>query len=333
MTSLRTIILGTGRAVPERVVTNDELAALMETSDEWIRERTGIRERHWIGAEETGVGLGVGASRAALEMAGVSAAELDLIVYANSTPDYFLPGNSVFVQRELGADLIPALDLRMQCSGFIYALQVADAFIRLGTYRRVLVVGQEVQSTRMDVSTRGRGTAVIFADGAGAAVLGPTDDPARGILAFDVHGDGRHAEKLWAEGPGAIGRPPISMEHLEAGKYYLTMDGREVFRHAVVRMPESVRAALAGVGLAPSAIRLLIPHQANLRISEAVQKQLGLADDQVYNNIQTCGNTTAATIPIALDECARTGRLSPGDLVVLTAFGSGFLWGTCVLRW
>jgi 3-oxoacyl-[acyl-carrier-protein] synthase III len=333
MSPLRSLILGTGHAVPRRVVTNDELAVSMETSDDWIRERTGIRERHWIGPGETGVGLGTEASRAALEMAGVGPTDLDLIVYANSTPDYFLPGNSMFLQREIGADLVPALDLRMQCSGFIYALQVADAFIRLGSHRRVLVVGQEIQSTRMDVTTRGRGTAVIFADGAGAAVLGPTEEPGRGILAFDVHGDGRHAEKLWAEGPGAIGNPPISMEHFEAGKYFLTMDGREVFRHAVARMPESVRAALKTAGEDLADLKLLIPHQANLRISEAVQKSLGLTDQQVYNNIQAYGNTTAATIPIALDECVRAGRLSPGNLVVFTAFGSGFLWGSCVLRW
>jgi 3-oxoacyl-[acyl-carrier-protein] synthase-3 len=329
----RALILGTGRAVPDRVVTNDDLAQLMDTSDEWIRERTGIRERRWIRPGETGVALARAASERALEMAGVSPAELDLIVYANCTPDYFLPGNGVFLQRELGARTIPALDIRMQCSGFIYGLQIADAFIRLETSRRVLVVGQEVQSTRMDLSTRGRGTAVLFADGAGAAVLGAGDGPERGILAFDMHGDGTHAEKLWAEGPGAIGQPPIAMEHLEQGKYYLTMDGREVYRHAVARMPESVRAALAAAGLSPTDVRLLIAHQANLRICEAVQKALGLRDDQVYNNIQHYGNTTAATIPIALDECVRGGRLRPGDVLVLTAFGSGFLWGSCVMRW
>jgi 3-oxoacyl-[acyl-carrier-protein] synthase-3 len=329
----RTVILGTGRALPERVVTNDDLAGLMDTSDEWIRERTGIRERRWITPGETGVGLGLAASRQALAMAGIAPADLDLIVYATSTPDHFAPGNGVFLQRALEAPGIPALDIRMQCSGFVYGLQVADAFIRLGTCRRILVVGQEVQSTRMDLSTRGRHTAVIFADGAGAVVVGPGDNADRGILAFDTHGDGRQAEHLWAEGPGAIGNPPVSLEHLEQGKYFLTMDGREVFRNAVVRMPESVRAALANAGLAPGDITLLIPHQANLRISEAVQKSLGLRDDQVYSNIQHYGNTTAATIPVALDECVRAGRITAGDLLVVTAFGSGFLWGSCVIRW
>ena len=329
----RSIILGTGRAVPERVVTNDDLARQMDTSDEWIRERTGIRERHWIRPGETGVGLGKAAGIAALEAAGVTPGELDAIVYASSTPDYFIPGNGVLLQHELRAGSIPALDIRMQCSGFVYALQVADAFIRLGTYRRVLVVGQEVQSTRMDLTTRGRGTAVIFADGAGAVVLGPSENQGRGILSFDLHGDGGQAQKLWAEGPGAITNPPVSVQDWEAGKYFLTMDGREVFRHAVSRMPESVRAALAAADHTPQDIDLLIPHQANLRISEAVQKSLGLRDDQVYNNIDRYGNTTAATIPIALDECVREGRVKLGDLLVFTAFGSGFLWGSVVLRY
>jgi 3-oxoacyl-[acyl-carrier-protein] synthase-3 len=270
---------------------------------------------------------------AALDAAGLAPAQLDAIVYASCTPDFFLPGNGVLLQHELGAPLIPALDIRMQCSGFVYALQVADAFIRLGTYRHILVVGQEIQSTRMDRTSRGRGTAVIFADGAGAVVLGAHQGDDRGVLAFDLHGDGGHASKLWVEGPGAIGHPPVSVEDWDAGKYFLTMDGREVFRHAVLRMPESVQAALATAGLEPAGIKLLIPHQANLRISEAVQKSLGLKDDQVYNNIDRYGNTTAATIPIALDECVRAGRLVPGDVVVFTAFGSGFLWGSCVLRY
>lgn len=329
----RSIVLGTGHAVPERVVTNDDLSAVMETTDQWIRERTGIEERHWIRPGETGVALGKAASLRALERAGLEVGQLDAIVYATSTPDYFIPGNGIFLQRELGARLIPALDIRMQCSAFIYALQIADCWIRLGVYSRVLVVGQEVQSTRLDVSTRGRNTAVIFADGAAAMVLGPTDDPGRGILSFDLHGDGSQAEKLWVEGPGALGTPPISLEAMEQGKYAPVMEGREVFRNAVVRMPESSRAALAAAGIGLDQVKLVIPHQANLRISEVVQKSLGLRDDQIYNNIQRYGNTTAATIPLALDECARAGRLSPGDVVVLTAFGSGFIWGSCVLRW
>jgi 3-oxoacyl-[acyl-carrier-protein] synthase III len=332
--STRSLILGTGRAVPSRVVTNDDLAALMDTSDEWIRSRTGIQERHWIQPGERGVDLGRRAALEALAMAETTPGELDAIIYATSTPDHFLPGNGVYLQRELGITAtIPAIDIRMQCAGFIYALSIADAYLRTGAFRRILVVGQEIQSTRMDVSTEGRYTAVIFADGAGAIVIGATEDPARGVLAFDLHGDGSHAEKLWVEGPGSLVRPDAWPAQAAEGRYWLRMDGREVFRHAVARMPESVRAALQRAGETPDAISLLIAHQANLRITEAVQKALGLRDEQAYNNIQRYGNTTAATIPIALDECVRAGRLAAGDLVALTAFGSGFAWGSCILRW
>ena len=327
------IILGTGHAVPERVVTNDDLAELMDTSDEWIRTRTGIRERRWIRSGETGVALGQRAAEQALAAAGLGPADVDAIFYATISPDHFLPGNGILLQHALGCGPIPAIDLRMQCAGFVYALATAELHVRTGTYRHVLVVGQEIQSTRMDVSTRGRHTAVIFGDGAGAVVLGPTEEAGRGVLAADLHTDGAFVDKLWVEEPGAIRNPTVSADRYAEGRYFLTMDGREVFRHAVVRMPESVRACLGRVGLEPQAIRLLLAHQANLRISEAVQKSLGLRDEQVYNNIERFGNTTAATIPIALDECVRAGRLAPGDLVVFTAFGSGFSWGSVAMRW
>jgi 3-oxoacyl-[acyl-carrier-protein] synthase III len=330
----RSLVLGTGHSVPARTVTNDDLAALIDTSDEWIRTRTGIQERHWIAEGEQGVALGREAASQALAMAGLEPTDLDAILYATSTPDRFLPGNGVYLQRELGiAASIPAIDIRMQCAGFIYALSIADAYLRTGSFRRILVVGQEIQSTRMDLSNEGRHTAVLFADGAGAVVVGATESPGRGILAFDLHGDGNHAEKLWVEGPGSLVRPDQWPKEQAEGRYWLRMDGREVFRHAVVRMPESVRAALARAGEDLAGVKLLIAHQANLRISEAVQKELGLADGQTYNNIQRYGNTTAATIPIALDECVRADRLAVGDLVVLTAFGSGFVWGSVVLRW
>ena len=327
------IILGTGRALPERTVTNAELAGLMDTSDEWIRTRTGIRERRWISPGETGVDLGLAAARQALAAASMEPGEVDAIIYATITPDHFLPGNGVYLQTRLGLGPIPAIDLRMQCAGFVYALSVADAFVRSGVYRRILVVGQEIQSTRMDVSSRGRHTAVLFADGAGAVIVGATDEPGRGILAFDLHSDGAFADKLWVDEPGAIMDPIISPERFAAGNYFLQMDGKEVFRHAVNRMPESVRACLDRVGLSPSDIGLLLPHQANIRISEMVQKELGLSDRQVYNNIERFGNTTSATIPIALDECVRAGRVRIGDLVVFTAFGSGFVWGAVAMRW
>lgn len=329
----RTRFLGTGFAVPDRVVTNDELSQLMDTTDEWIRTRTGIQERHWVAEGETGTELGLRASQRALEMAEVEPGEIDAIVYATSSPDHFAPGNGVYLQRLLGIGTVPALDLRAQCSGFIYGLSVADAWISSGQYRRVLVVGSEIQSTGLEVSSAGRHVAVIFADGAGAVVLGPAEDGDGGILGFDLHSEGAYAEKLWVDAPGSMYHPRVSSEHIEAGRQYLEMDGREVFRHAVVRMPESVRAVLAATGHGVEQIDLLLAHQANLRISEAMQKELGLRDDQVYNNIMYYGNTTAATIPIALDECVRSGRVKRGDLVVMTAFGSGFMWGSAAVRW
>jgi 3-oxoacyl-[acyl-carrier-protein] synthase III len=329
----RSRILGTGMAVPARVVTNDDLALVMDTSDEWISVRTGIRRRHWAVAGESGVDMARDASVRAIEAAGLTPGAIDAIVLATSTPDHFAPGNGVLLQHRLGLGPIPALDVRAQCSGFIFALATADGWIRSGMFRTILVVGQEIQSTGMDLSTAGRNTAVIFADGAGAVVVGRSDDPNRGVLGFDLHSDGAYAEKLWVDRPGSMFHPRISAEDLEAGRQYLQMDGKEVFRHAVVRMPESVRAVLAATGISLAQLDLLIPHQANMRISEMVQKDLGLRDDQVYNNIQNYGNTTAATIPIALDECVRGGKVTPGTLLALTAFGSGFMWGSVALRW
>jgi 3-oxoacyl-[acyl-carrier-protein] synthase-3 len=329
----RTRFLGTGFAVPDRVVTNDDLSQMMDTSDEWIRTRTGIRERRWVREGETGVDLALAATHRALETADMSASDIDAIVYATSTPDHFAPGNGVFLQRGLGVGTIPAIDIRTQCSGFIYALSVADAWVRTGQYRRVLVVGAEVQSTGMRMTTEGRNVSVIFADGAGAAVRGPTDREDQGIMAFDLHSEGAHDEKLWVDSPGSMYHPRVSPEHIAAGRQYLEMDGKEVFRHAVVRMPESVQAVLAASGRSIADLKLLVAHQANLRIAEMMQRTLCLRDDQIYNNIMSYGNTTAATIPIALGECVRAGRVQEGDLVVLTAFGSGFLWGSAAVVW
>jgi len=328
----RAHFLGTGLAVPDRVVTNDDLSRVMDTSDEWIRTRTGIQERRWVRDGETNAQLGHAASLRALEAAGLEPAAVDAIVYATSTPDDFAPGNGVYLQRRLGVGAIPSIDIRNRCSGFVYALAIADSFIRVGLYRHVLVVGSEIQSTALDVSTRGRDTAVIFADGAGAVVLGPGGDD-RGILAFDLHGDGAFAEKLWVDAPGSMYHPRMSARQIDEGRHFLEMDGKEVFRHAVARMPESVAAVLAATGHTTRDLTLLVAHQANLRIADMMQKALGLSDQQVYNNIMRYGNTTAATIPIALDECVRAGRIKPGDLVAVTAFGSGFLWGSALVRW
>jgi 3-oxoacyl-[acyl-carrier-protein] synthase-3 len=328
-----TQIIGTGCSVPDRVVTNDELSLLMDTSDEWIRTRTGIQERRWVREGETGVDLARKAADQALSMAGLTAKDLDAIVFATCTPDHFIPGNGVFLQRAMGIPGIPAIDIRMACSGFVYALSVADAWIRTGSFKRVLVVGAEIQSTGMDVSTEGRNTAVIFADGAGATVLTASDQADRGLLAFDLHSDGTHAELLWVDTPGSRYHPRISHEQIDQKRHFVNMDGKEVFRHAVTRMPESVKTVLGKANLAVKDVTLLLPHQANLRISEMVQRNLELRDDQVYNNIQKYGNTTAATIPIMLDETLRAGRIKRGDVVVMTAFGAGFTWGSAVMRW
>ena len=329
----RTEFIATGFYVPPRVVGNDELSRLMDTSDEWITQRTGIKERRWVEPGTTCSSLAAAATHQALERAGMAATDLDCIIFATASPDHFFPGNGCFLQRELGVPDIPALDVRDQCTGFLYGLSVADAWIRCGQYKRVLLVGAEIQSPGLDPTTAGRDTAVIFGDGAGVAILGPTDDPKRGVLSTHLFSDGRAAEKLWMDGPGLSHVPWISAEMLADGKARIKMEGREVFKSATTKMPESVQQALQQNGLTTADIKLLIPHQANLRISEMVQKQLGLRDDQVFNNIQRYGNTTAASIPIALHEALEEQRLARGDLLMLTAFGSGFTWGSAAIRW
>jgi 3-oxoacyl-[acyl-carrier-protein] synthase-3 len=329
----RTEFIATGFAVPSRVVTNDDLAKLMDTSDEWIVQRSGIRTRYWVSPGETGATLSKTAALRALAKAGLEPSALDCIIYCTCTPDHFEPGNGVFLQRELGVTDIPAMDIRTQCSGFLYGLSVADAWIRTGQYKRILLVGAEIHSRGLDKTTRGRDTAVLFGDGAGVAILGPTDDPGRGVLSTHIFADGRHAEKLWVDGPGLAHDPFVSPELLAQGFHLPHMEGREVFKFASLKMPESVALALRSNGLTTQDIRLLVPHQANLRIIEMVQKATGLRDDQVFANIQKYGNTTAASIPIALDEALGQGRLARGELLVLTAFGSGFTWGSAAVRW
>lgn len=330
----RTEFISTGFHVPERVVANDELTEWWDTSDEWIRERTGIEERRWVErGKEAGSDLAVKAARSALERAEMEASELDCIVFATLSPDHFFPGGGVFLQEKLGVPGIPALDVRNQCTGFLYGLSVADAWVRTGQYRRVLLVGAEVHSTGIDYGPEGRDVGVLFGDGAGAVILGPTDDGERGVLSTHLFADGRGARSLWVESAASAHFPRISHQDLDEGRQYPKMEGREVFKNAVARMPEAVTEALEANGLQPSDVDLLIAHQANLRINEMVARRLGLSEHRVYNNIQRYGNTTAATIPIAIDECARSGRLERGDLLVLTAFGSGYTWGSAVIRW
>jgi 3-oxoacyl-[acyl-carrier-protein] synthase-3 len=330
----RTEFVSTGFFVPDQVVTNDALSKVMDTSDEWIRTRTGIQERHWVREGTVTSDLALGATTMALERAGLKASDLDAIVFATLSPEYMFPGSGVFLQAKLGIGEIPCLDVRNQCSGFLYGLSVADAWIRMGQYRRVLLVGAEVHSTGMDLSTRGRDLAVLFGDGAGAAILGPTDDPGRGVLSTHIFADGSNAKMLWSDLGGSAHFPRITRELVDdAEVHYPHMQGRDVFKHASTRMPAAVRQALEANGLTTSDITLFIPHQANLRISEMVQKQLELRDDQVFNNIMRYGNTTAASIPIALHEAVESRHIKRGDVVVLAAFGSGFTWGATAIRW
>lgn len=336
MTILRSKITGTGMYVPARVVTNHELEQRMDTSDEWIRQRSGIVERRHVDGTETPADLAEQASRRALEAAGVGADEIDAIVLATLSPEHDFPGTSFFLHHRLGVPEIPCFDLRAQCSGFLYSLACADGFIRSGQMRRVLVVGAEVHSTGLEFSTRGRDTAVLFGDGAGAVVLeanGGADDRS-GLLAVRMHAQGEHAKRLWIEAPGSSFYPTrITREMVDEGRHFPRMEGRNVFKHAVTRMPEVLRETLDAAGVKLEDVDLFLFHQANLRINEFVAQSLGIPPEKCPSNIERFGNCSAASIPMLLDEAARGGRLAPGKLVAMTAFGSGFTWATAVVRW
>lgn len=345
----RSVIAGIGMYVPSQVVTNEDLTKYMDTSDAWIQERTGIKERRFAHrTEETTTTMGVEAAKMAIERAGVSPAEIDFIVFATLSPDYYFPGCGVLLQRAMKMKEIGALDVRNQCSGFIYALSVADQFIRSGMYKNILVVGSEKHSFGLDLTTRGRNVSVIFGDGAGAVVLQPTEED-RGVLSTHLHSDGSEAEVLamynpgthanhWKEGLADFDEAEaahmfMSHDMIDKAQLFPNMDGQTVFKKAVVKFPEVIMEALDQNGYKPSDLSLLVPHQANLRISQFVQHKLGLSDEQVYNNIQRYGNTTAASIPIALCEAWQEGRINKGDLVCLAAFGSGFTWASALLKW
>lgn len=346
----RSIIAGTGMYVPSNVVTNDDLSKVMDTSDEWIRERTGISERRFATRlKENNSSMAAEACKMAISRAGTVPSEIDFIIYATLSPDYYFPGGGVLMQRMLGMKEVGALDVRDQCSGFVYGLSVADQFIRTGMYRNILLVGSELHSFGLDFSTRGRNVSVIFGDGAGAVVLQATEDD-RGILSTHLHSDGSEAETLSMINPGfhggringkqehakldgEYGNLFITKEIIEKENIYPFMDGQAVFKKAVVKFPEVILEALNANDLKPSDLKLLIPHQANLRISQFIQHKMKLKDEQVFNNIQKYGNTTAASIPIALHEAVEQGRISKGDLVCLASFGSGFTWASALLKW
>jgi 3-oxoacyl-[acyl-carrier-protein] synthase III len=329
----RSRILGIGMAVPSRVVTNHELATKMETSHEWIIERTGIEERRWVSPGETGADLATQASREAIERAGIEAKDIDLIIYATLSPDFNFPGTGVFVQRNLGLREIPCLDIRQQCTGFIYGLSIADAFIRTGAHKHVLLIGSEVHSTGLDISTAGRDVTVLFGDGAGAVVLGRSTDEQHMVLSTHTHADGSEAEILWTEYPASARSPRISEQAMAERKHYPVMNGKKVFKHAVTRMPQAIMEGMIANGLKLDDIAMLIPHQANLRINQMVAQMIGMPAERTHNNIQKYGNTTAASIPICMHEAIALGKIKPGDLVCLVAFGAGLTWGSAFLRY
>jgi 3-oxoacyl-[acyl-carrier-protein] synthase-3 len=315
-------------------VTNADLAKIIETSHEWIVERTGIEERRWVDDDGTsGAGMAAKACLQALEMAGVDKKDVDMLIYATLSPDHNFPGTGCFAQRELGLGPIAVLDIRQQCTGFIYGLSIADQFIRTGTYRNILVVGSEIHSTGLDMTDRGRDVTVLFGDGAGAVLVGVSDSPSHRILSTHLHADGTEAEILWVDRPGSRHHPRIVAADIEEGGHYPKMQGRKVFKHAVTRMPEAIAEGLKHNKLTLSDVAMVIPHQANLRINEMVAKQIGLPPEKMHNNIQRYGNTTAASIPLCMKEAIDLGKIRPGDLVVLVAFGAGLTWGSAFLTY
>jgi 3-oxoacyl-[acyl-carrier-protein] synthase-3 len=331
----RTVIRGTGRYLPPRIVTNEEMAQWMDTSDEWIRQRTGIEQRHWIPAEG-GVGssdLGLEASKIALQRAGWEPKDLDLIIFATLSPDIFFPGSGCLMQHKLGLNSTPALDIRQQCTGFLYGLTTADAYVRSGLASRILLVGAEVHSTGLNISTEGRDVAVIFGDGAGAVCLEgiETDEPT-GILASALHANGAFAESLMVEVGTSRLNPRISHELIDQGRHWPKMDGKTIFKLAVQKLPEVVQETLEKAALLLNDIDLFIPHQANMRINQFFQQAMKLPDDKVFNNIQRYGNTTAASIPIALDEVLEMKLIGNGSTVLFLGLGAGLTWGAVIAR-
>ncbi len=331
-------IIGIGKYVPDNVVTNQDLSKIMDTSDEWITERTGIKERRWVveGSDDTTATMGVKAAKQAIERSGLDKDDIDFIIFATLSPDMYFPGPGVQVQHALDIKTVGALDVRNQCSGFIYALSVADNFIKTGMYKNILVIGSELHSHGLDKTTRGRGVSVIFGDGAGAVVVSREEDNSKGILSTHLHSQGEHAEELVVKAPGMGTRwvtDIIADNDENDDSYFPHMNGQFVFKNAVVRFSEVIMEGLIKNNLQKENIDMLIPHQANLRIAQFIQKKFGLSDDKVFNNIMRYGNTTAASIPLALCEAWEEGKINEGDTVVLAAFGSGFTWGSAIIKW
>ncbi len=330
---MRSAILGAGHYVPSKVVTNHDLAKIMPTSDEWIVQRSGIRERRFI--EHTGIGasdLALPAAKQAIERAGRDVKDVDAILFATLSPDVNFPGAGCFLADKLGIAPVPALDVRNQCSGFLYSLSVADAWIRAGVYKNVLVVGSEVHSTGLEFTERGRDVAVLFGDGAGAVLVGEATRPEQGVLSLALHADGSGARSLWVEAPASMLMPRLTKEMMDEGRHYPRMDGKAVFRAATEKMPEVAHEALTAAGIKTSDVDLFIPHQANMRINQMVGARLGIPEDKTVHNIERYGNTTAATIPIGISESWAEGRIKEGTTVLFAAFGAGFTWAGGVVR-
>ncbi len=328
-------ITGVGHYTPPLVVTNDDLASRMETTDDWIQQRTGIQQRHYSEGSVGAADMGALAARRALEAAGRRADEVDCVIFATLSPDVEMPSSACLLQERLGIAGMPAFDVRNQCSGFLYSLATANALIKAGRCERVLVVGGEVHSTGIDITTRGRDVAVIFGDGAAAVLVEPTEEPGFGILTTKLHAEGKFAEKLWVPSPGSRGRPSLTEAMLEGERpsVYPSMEGRYVFKHAIERCTEVINEALDATGLGPDDVSLLVPHQANLRINQMVALGFNWPEEKLVNNIQRYGNTTAASIPLALSEAVQAGRVHDGDLICLAGFGAGFTWGAILIRW
>jgi 3-oxoacyl-[acyl-carrier-protein] synthase-3 len=326
-------IAGVGHYVPEKIITNFDLEKMMDTSDEWIRERSGIEQRRYVADDENNVDMAVKASLMSLERSGKKAEDIDFIIFATLSPEYFFPGTGCLLQERLGLPGIGALDIRNQCSGFVYGLSIADQYIKTGMYENILLVGSEVQSRGLNFADEGRDVSVLFGDGAGAAIVTRSDNEVSEVLTTHMHADGRFVKELWIEDPGSVKNPRISKDLIDQPSIYAYMNGKYVFKYAVTKFPEVIIEALQKTGISKDNVDLVIPHQANQRITDAVRERLKLPEEKVYSNIKKYGNTTAASIPIAMSEAWKEGLIKDGSLVCLAAFGSGFTWASALIRW
>ena len=331
---MNSYIKGISYYVPEKIITNNDLEKLMDTSDEWITSRTGIKQRHSVGDNPLGPSdLAVESTKKLFDKIDVKLEDIDFVIFATSSPDTYVPGSGSIFQHKMGLNNIGVLDIRQGCCGFVYAISVADQFIKAGTYKNILVVGSEVQTTQLDYDTEGRGTAIIFGDGATSALVQPTKSKGKGILSSHLHSDGKYISELGTMVPSPVVKGLINKKNIDNREHHIFMNGREVFRHAVKRFPEVIREGLSYNNLNIEDVGLVIPHQANYRITQAVQRSLKVEENKIFSNIHKYGNTTAASVGIALAEAIEQNRIKDNDIVVLVAFGAGFYWASSILKW